>query len=192
MVTPHRSLLPESVRTRVVASNQTAETVPVELMSSIFLLTLDNATLVTSDVRSTPLNISQVCQYWRGIALAVPQLWSSLSMDLGSGCPDIPQLTSTWLFRAEKCDLSVAMFFPADSGTEACLASLHTHSANLNHLRVDASDVHIRLPALERLSALQMLDLSLRYSASRPRVFSHNPCPPCVFFSSLGGPQDPA
>ncbi|TFK48200.1 hypothetical protein OE88DRAFT_556201 [Heliocybe sulcata] len=152
-----------------------ADLLPVELVSKIFLLSLDSERSVTSGTPAAPWNAAQVCQYWRSVALAMPELWTSLSLDVEPGCHGYPKLIAASLARAQGRDLSVTLSFSDGCDTAACLVSLHAYSANLKQLRIFASDDCIHLLSLEGLCALQTLDLTLRCTDTIWRGLLLNP-----------------
>jgi hypothetical protein len=51
---------------------------PLEIASDIFIRYAPPSALFDKDDRSTPLYLGAVCQKWRELAWATPQLWSSL------------------------------------------------------------------------------------------------------------------
>ncbi|TFK52183.1 hypothetical protein OE88DRAFT_1807139 [Heliocybe sulcata] len=85
---------------------------PPELLGRIFWFTLPTADYVYMRKDSSPLLISQVCQFWREVALSTPELWSSISLGaddsqtLDGNWPH-PYAVRTWLGRSGKYSLSI-------------------------------------------------------------------------------------
>lgn len=86
---------------------------PFEVMSNIFLATLDtpkDPCLIPSRDRlthqagfppdHTPLFLGQVCRRWRSLALSIPQLWSTITLPYLSDSR--MKLASLWLLRSGK------------------------------------------------------------------------------------------
>ncbi|KAJ7181238.1 hypothetical protein C8R46DRAFT_864078, partial [Mycena filopes] len=55
---------------------------PFELASKIFTNCLPLRRRVRPRRNQAPLHLSQVCSRWRAIALATPQLWTSIYLEL--------------------------------------------------------------------------------------------------------------
>jgi hypothetical protein len=60
--------------------------IPNDLLVLVFLATIPHIRS-SSDIKSlsrtqAPLNISQVCRYWRNVVLATPQLWAQVHFDI--------------------------------------------------------------------------------------------------------------
>ncbi|KAK7036313.1 F-box domain-containing protein [Favolaschia claudopus] len=51
---------------------------PFELVSAIFILCLPLRRRVKPHPNRTPLNLASVCAQWRAVALAIPELWTSI------------------------------------------------------------------------------------------------------------------
>jgi len=51
---------------------------PTEILGYIFILTLPDHEYIQPNIHSSPLILGRVCNTWRAIAHATPQLWSSL------------------------------------------------------------------------------------------------------------------
>lgn len=52
-----------------------ASAIPTEIARDIFLLAIDNG---RDDSLLTRISISQTCQYWRNVSLALPEFWQSM------------------------------------------------------------------------------------------------------------------
>ncbi|KAJ7108182.1 hypothetical protein C8R44DRAFT_297984 [Mycena epipterygia] len=57
-------------------------TIPVELITQIFILCLPENGRVRPSECAAPLSLAQVCRHWRDIALSIPQLWRSVDLEL--------------------------------------------------------------------------------------------------------------
>ncbi|KAJ6477822.1 hypothetical protein C8R47DRAFT_1139563 [Mycena vitilis] len=62
-----------------------ALTLPYELISDIFLLCLPLHRRVRPGRKLAPLHLAQICGYWRAIALALPELWRSIYLEIPTG-----------------------------------------------------------------------------------------------------------
>lgn len=84
---------------------------PIELLSEIFLLCVDDG----MDDRNTihiPLLLSKICSRWRSAAINKPQLWSRLFVQLiGATSKMNPALVDTWLARSGACPLTIYVFW---------------------------------------------------------------------------------
>jgi hypothetical protein len=87
---------------------------PPEIASHIFIQYAPPSALLDKDDRSTPLYLGAVCQKWRQLAWATPQLWSSLLVGFcGRGrynCSNefnLPQLIGGWLERSAGLPLTI-------------------------------------------------------------------------------------
>jgi hypothetical protein len=87
---------------------------PPEIASHIFIQYAPPSALFNKGNRSTPLYLGAVCQKWRQLAWATPQLWSSLlvgSIECGryncSSRSDLPQLIADWLERSASLPLTI-------------------------------------------------------------------------------------
>ncbi|KAJ7197805.1 hypothetical protein GGX14DRAFT_667639 [Mycena pura] len=54
---------------------------PYELISKIFLNCLPRSRRVIPHPRRAPLHVSQICAQWRTVAIATPELWSSVYLE---------------------------------------------------------------------------------------------------------------
>ncbi|KAH7887164.1 hypothetical protein F5I97DRAFT_2059987, partial [Phlebopus sp. FC_14] len=70
---------------------------PPEIFGEIFRQWLPKDTCVVPGSMRSPLVLTQVCQRWRSIAMAIPQLWSSLTIDLEKWTRDtVANVTPGW------------------------------------------------------------------------------------------------
>ncbi|KAJ7465182.1 hypothetical protein FB451DRAFT_431674 [Mycena latifolia] len=85
---------------------------PPELVCEIFLHCLPPPGTPPSP-RDAPLLLAQVCGQWRGIALSLPTLWTSVcaavSVSLAPNDELLSAMLDLWLERAGNCTLSVSM-----------------------------------------------------------------------------------
>lgn len=75
------SYLEHSVQLRRASINNAlspASIIPTEIARHIFMLAVDNG---RDDSLLTRLSISQTCQYWRTVSLAIPEFWQSLVLN---------------------------------------------------------------------------------------------------------------
>ncbi|KAJ7291908.1 hypothetical protein C8J57DRAFT_221294, partial [Mycena rebaudengoi] len=54
---------------------------PFEITSEIFLGSLPSHGRIQPAADEPPLLLAQICQQWRSVALAIPELWSSIAID---------------------------------------------------------------------------------------------------------------
>ncbi|KAJ7291945.1 hypothetical protein C8J57DRAFT_1705334 [Mycena rebaudengoi] len=99
---------------------------PFEITSKIFLDCLPSHGRIRPAVDAPPLLLARICQQWRSVALAIPELWSSIALDDSSsqasyvglsrlfGDPDpspdaIVKLVDLWFMRAGSHPLSITI-----------------------------------------------------------------------------------
>lgn len=86
--------------------------IPYELTAKIFSYCLPVHRRVRPDQTKAPLQVAQICGHWRAIALATPELWSSVLLEFGennySG-DDICDSFNLWLTRAGDYPLSITI-----------------------------------------------------------------------------------
>ncbi|KZT53274.1 hypothetical protein CALCODRAFT_520192 [Calocera cornea HHB12733] len=58
---------------------------PIELLSTIFEWTLSLQGCGSRYLDRSPLNISQVCSFWRSVTLETPDLWADIRVGFGAG-----------------------------------------------------------------------------------------------------------
>jgi len=124
---------------------------PPEIASHIFIQYAPPSALLDKGDRSTPLYLGAVCQKWRQLAWATPQLWSSLLVGFcGHGrynCSDIfdlPQLIGGWLERSASLPLTIRF----DESERAQTHSVVYHEVIniLNEQSARWYDMHFDLP----------------------------------------------
>lgn len=77
---------------------------PPELWMQIFMYCLPDDAHVVQDHTHAPLLITNVCSYWRTIALSTPRLWSSLYVCMTHGqeyTPILQAVVEAWLHRSK-------------------------------------------------------------------------------------------
>ncbi|KAJ7902995.1 hypothetical protein B0H13DRAFT_2513053 [Mycena leptocephala] len=94
---------------------------PYELTTKIFIYCLPFHRRVRPEPTQAPLQLSQICNHWRAVALATPELWSSILLEFPNATfsPDadpIPDhrcdLFDLWLTRAGNYPLSITTILP--------------------------------------------------------------------------------
>ncbi|KIM38260.1 hypothetical protein M413DRAFT_30377 [Hebeloma cylindrosporum] len=92
--------------------DQLIDKLPPEIVSQIFIqYSLPNSCSDITDLNS-PLNLGAVCQKWRQLAWATPEIWSSLWFGFGSGRQrigrlDLVPLVGEWLERSAGLPLTI-------------------------------------------------------------------------------------
>ncbi|KAJ7859758.1 hypothetical protein B0H13DRAFT_2570200 [Mycena leptocephala] len=98
---------------------------PVELWSKIFRCTLPRDGRVHPSPKAAPLLLAQICRQWRAVALATPELWSSIFLEIfpdssyaelafGQDIPLDPTtaLVDLWFGRSSEYPLSITIRCP--------------------------------------------------------------------------------
>ncbi|KAJ7187774.1 hypothetical protein C8R46DRAFT_1240969 [Mycena filopes] len=151
-----------------VARRCPASRLPIELWDMIFEECVP-ATARPSLV-DAPLNVSQVCRRWRGIALSNPVIWSALAItttrrhnEHNDSFQALHRIVQLWLRRSGSRPLSVslAQSDTVESASTLCLLleSVLQHAPQLRSLEIHAPEAclfpldspALCLPALERL-----------------------------------------
>ncbi|KAJ7446326.1 hypothetical protein FB451DRAFT_1567863 [Mycena latifolia] len=133
-----------------------ALSLPYELTSQIFIHTLPLHARIRPGQKRAPLQLAQVCSLWRAVALATPQLWSSIYLEFPTGGPfdgiptllGIPdtepvcdhtcELLELWLLRAASYPVSISLIC-ADSGInlpEPLMAILADHASHWGRIEL--------------------------------------------------------
>ncbi|KAJ7469546.1 hypothetical protein FB451DRAFT_1254964 [Mycena latifolia] len=101
--------------------------IPVEIVSQIFLHCLPANGRVRPFIFSAPVSLAQICRHWREIAVSIPHLWRSIDLELGDliscgenvgdGSPyaQVCDLLKTWFRRANGQPLSITLRCHTDS-----------------------------------------------------------------------------
>lgn len=110
---------------------------------------------------SIPLRLSHVCAAWRALALSMPTLWASFSINIGDD-----DLLHLHLERSAQCPLSFDANFSMQNPSPAALdlvAALAQHSDRWSHAKLpfwsDFAPTYARLRG--RLGRLESLDLRI-------------------------------
>jgi len=124
---------------------------PLEIASHIFIQYAPPSALLDKDDRGTPLYLGAVCQKWRQLAWATPQLWTSLFIGFcGRGrynCSngfDLPQLIGGWLERSASLPLTIGF-----DGSELVHRDSVVYHEVINILNKQSAkwyDMHFNLP----------------------------------------------
>lgn len=135
---------------------------PVELLSEIFLLCVDESVDDQNTIK-TPLLLSSICSRWRSAAISNPQLWSRLFIQLvGISSKSTSALVDTWLTRSSAFPLTVYLFWEKGpfADTHPVLQKLMEHSQRWHTMFFyipyrafrSFSCIRTRLPMLSNLS----------------------------------------
>jgi hypothetical protein len=96
------------------------------------------------DNLESPLHLGAVCQKWRQLAWATPELWTALRIGSPGNINDLPQLVTEWLERSASLPLTIKLenyWGWADGGNDSEVINiLNKHSARWH-------DIHFDLPA---------------------------------------------
>jgi len=121
---------------------------PPEIVSQIFIQYSPTNAFFDKCVttRSHPLYLGAVCQKWRQLAWATPELWTSLHIELrlNRNHEALPRLVNEWLERSGTLPLTIEFVagsgrIPGDEVYPEVINILNDHSARWR-------DVHFRLP----------------------------------------------
>ncbi|KAJ7762600.1 hypothetical protein B0H16DRAFT_1529377 [Mycena metata] len=138
-------------------------TLPVEIISKIFFLTLcAGGPYSELTVHGKSLILGHICQLWRQIALSTPELWNTIQLKSRGGLA--PALIHTFLSRAASLPLSILVLdFDVDQDMlNMALSTVMPHSRNWAHLSIAGGAetmrrfqvVHQQLPQLQSLELL--------------------------------------
>jgi hypothetical protein len=117
---------------------------PPEIASHIFIQYAPPSALFYKNNRSTPLYLGAVCQKWRQLAWATPQLWSSLLVGSSSSGSDLPQLIAEWLERSASLPLTVRFDRVPGNGVYHDVTNiLNKHSAKWYDMHFDLPLGHL-------------------------------------------------
>ncbi|KAF8962551.1 hypothetical protein BDZ97DRAFT_1101449 [Flammula alnicola] len=92
--------------------------IPLEITTKIFISYIDSvmgpeifSTNRSREQVAAPLRLAGICKTWREIALATPQLWTTMDIKLGEAqfCKQYGELTRQWLDRSGQQLLSVCL-----------------------------------------------------------------------------------
>ncbi|KAF7315069.1 F-box domain-containing protein [Mycena indigotica] len=91
-----------------------AQQIPIEVLETIFTLTLPDTDFISPSRTEAPLLLCQISSAWRNVALATPALWSSLSLSLDRRPGTWKNLVETWLDRSRDCPLAISFTMKRD------------------------------------------------------------------------------
>ncbi|KAJ7506521.1 hypothetical protein B0H11DRAFT_2219221 [Mycena galericulata] len=168
---------------------------PVEMTREIFLRCVGSDQIANAGyhlgntMSQIPLNLASVCRHWREIALATPNLWSTLHFDfdyLSSEPHIIDGFIHRWLGRAESHPLSLHFRLRGifgddewrDGYTPLLLHDLlDRYSKTIHFLDVDMSQNGIRQVGLDlqRFPVLKSAKVGNPWSAYGPHADHQNP-----------------
>jgi hypothetical protein len=170
---------------------------PPEIASHIFIQYSPPSASSDKFDRS-PLYLGAVCQKWRQLAWATPELWISLHIGSpGKYNDNLPQLVTEWLKRSASLPLTIRMVdrWGWVDEVDELINILNTHSARWR-------DMHFELPArhLHRISGssqeniLHRLVLCHPFSRPLPSHFStfsmkSKPSPTALTLAIVGLPS---
>lgn len=91
------------------------ERIPVEMLVKIFLhACLDGEDPVEANTAAPPWIITHVSNYWRAIAMAMPEIWSALMVVTDYPTPKLIRLLETWIGRSGQRSLKVVLSLSHD------------------------------------------------------------------------------
>lgn len=134
-----------ALRTVMNKNHDLVHKFPPEIASQIFVQCAPSS---TSLEMMSPLMFGGVCQGWRRLAWATPELWSTLVIGFGSTKSKdygyLPQLVAEWLERSASLPLTLTVVaeqpsFPGDHLYHELTTILNKHSARW-------FDVHFGIP----------------------------------------------
>ncbi|KAJ7223507.1 hypothetical protein GGX14DRAFT_658360 [Mycena pura] len=121
-------------------------TLPVEIISRIFLRCLPSHGRIAPSPTTAPLLLAQICRHWREVALSTSRLWSSLYLyggwdsDTIYGRRTVPvdlqeqNLLRTWFARAKGSPLSLGLNFQFRMASTALLDLVSSYASQIQHL----------------------------------------------------------
>jgi len=143
---------------------------PPEIISHIFLQYCPPSEFV--DVYDSPLYLGAVCQKWRQLAWATPNLWTSLRIapfeKYESNLDDLPQLIKEWLERSSTLPLTIVIEDHCD-WLDICLRRNDEVINTLNKHSARWRDIHFEIPAKH----LHLFSGSSQGNILRRLVLSH-------------------
>jgi hypothetical protein len=170
---------------------------PPEIASHIFIQYAPPSVSREKKERTTPLHLGAVCQKWRQLAWATPQLWSSLVVEFTVPGEHLLQLIAEWLERSATLPLTIRF----DSGAKwvhgvcsQAINILNKHSARWYdmYLQMPVNHLHY-LGGSSQGNILRRL--TLRHSIRNPTrsdfsTFSmtSKPCPTDLTLLTVGLP----
>ncbi|KAJ7117256.1 hypothetical protein C8R43DRAFT_1242196, partial [Mycena crocata] len=132
-------------------------TLPVEIISRIFVDCLPEHGHIKPSPSKAPLLLTQVCHDWREIALSTCKLWCSLDIGLRRFSQDaLEQFLATWIPRARAQPLSLTVRSRQEAALHEALVLIPSLSNQLRSLELDISPMrcNLRPPSLPNLEYL--------------------------------------
>ncbi|KAF7352385.1 F-box domain-containing protein [Mycena venus] len=138
-------------------------TLPPEITSEIFVYCLPAKRVWdVVNMEEAPLLLTHICRAWRQIAIATPQLWTSLLIYRANSLLQLDEIVKTWFQRARKCPLSVSIHgcLVEIGAFHDFMKTFQQHSQGMRSLELQtgvgdfwAMDSHfLELPLLQKLS----------------------------------------
>lgn len=126
---------------------------PPEVLSEIFLYCIPHEQFPVACRTQAPLLLTQVSAGWRALALASPDLWTSLHINYKDPVEDIPA-TDLWLSRSgnKPLTLSIAVDF-GEQPQQEIIDAICRHSKRWRHVRFDFR--HLLCPRMYSLNLAQ-------------------------------------
>lgn len=161
---------------------------PPEIASHIFVQCAPTSAFFDENSKNwgCPLYLGAVCQKWRQLAWATPQLWSSLRIGLRSGSYGfrrnsevLPELVTEWLERSANLPLTIdfntnLLENSGDNAYSEVIDALNNHSARWHEIHFDVSARLLRrLCGSSQRNILQKLALShlTRTTQTEPNAY---------------------
>ncbi|KAF8290456.1 hypothetical protein DL93DRAFT_2092059 [Clavulina sp. PMI_390] len=187
-VTPHSTTnKPEaSARDPPVNSRSVTYRLPVEILSGILLHVVEASSLMR---RTEPLNlVTSVCQRWRDVALASPQLWTGIvfrdsktTYDANSNTILANLKSKIQAFLERSRNLCLDIVYRIDYASDSASHTAHFQDLIAPHL-TRCRTLHIRLSTLEQLQGIVPLPTGLEklrsFNLDIPTVYTSYPLPP--------------
>lgn len=111
-----------------------------EILAHIFLFTLPSEVYRTFSPNVSPLSVSQVCKFWRNVAVGFPHLWSSFALTFEGGKDSKVELFTIFLDRSGNLPLSVKLVFGESRGSR--IAKETVSVANRTLLTISQNHFH--------------------------------------------------
>ncbi|KAJ7175146.1 hypothetical protein C8R43DRAFT_598563 [Mycena crocata] len=144
------------ISTTLDAPPSAALALPYELTSKIFLHCLPLDRRIRPGRKRAPLQLSQICSHWRAVALATPELWSSIYLEFSrrvdyEGVPwifDMPggevavdhtcELVELWLARSVSFPTSITLLCRGNEIRlpHGLLSTISDHSAHCDRIEL--------------------------------------------------------
>ena len=145
---------------------------PPEIASLIFIQCSPPIESIDIHFRPNPLYLGAVCQKWRQLAWATPELWTSLN--IRSFSRDRAQLVREWLDRSASLPLDIKLLDDGDCDDQGqhdeVINILNKHSARWHNMHLNLWAEHLRcLSGSSQENILRRLALCLTYSLGRPK-----------------------